>query len=102
MALFIMINNFSLLFNKLANFCLVTALGVFYSERYLIKSRYHNTLKNAKNELVNNLKIITEEEFANTEMILNRQMKKELNNRTNEIIQLLVNKINSKFEKIKL
>ena len=47
---------------------------------------------------MNNLKIITDEEFANTEMILNRQMKKELNNQTNEIIQLLVNKINSKFK----
>jgi len=98
MALFIILNNSSLLLNKLANFCLVTAFTVFYSERYVIKSRYHHTIKNAKNELVNNLKIITDEEFAHTEIILNRQMKKELNNQINDIIQLLENKINSRFK----
>jgi hypothetical protein len=97
MALFIMLNNSSIFLNKLANFCFLTAFSYFYYQRYLIKYRYHKTLKIAKIELVNKLKIISEEEFTHLEKIAKREMKKELNNQIYEIYQKLVKNLFSTY-----
>ncbi len=85
MALYILLNNYSVLCNKLANFLLISSFSYFYYERYLIKYSYYHTMKIAKNELVNNLKIISEEEYNRLEILSKNQMEKDLNNQINKI-----------------